>query len=209
VATRAPSDALVARLASFLPAGAELVLSSVPGGAAHARNVGAAQASGEVLVFMDDDIHLEADWDWRNWLSRNWDFAVARVYWPAPSANSFAMRLEATALNVLTNVLRYKILMSGFAVLRREAFQRAGGYNPRVTWEEPALTLRAYAAGLRGAVLPVKVHVLRRWDSWRRFNDTTSRGKPHPEPKPGEVKTFRLFGDMTVAITPRDPETPL
>lgn len=201
VATREPSVALVERLARFLPAGSELVLSSVPGGAAHARNVGARFARGKVFVFMDDDIALSAKrWDWEAWLAREWDFAVAQVYWPAPSADCLAMRLEATALNVLTGVVRYKLFMSGFGAIRREAFESAGGYNTRVTWEEPAMTLKLYSLGFRGGRLPVRVSVLRRWDSWRPFNDTTSRGKLHPEPKEGEIRRYRMNGRNPEAL---------
>lgn len=176
----------------MLPTGCEFVVVSVPGGAAYAKNVGAAAASGGVLVFVDDDVELLTRWDWNRWLSWDWQFAIAELYWPGPDVNGFMMRTESTMLNVLTAVFRYKLFMSGFAAVRREAFEAVGGYNENVTFEEHAITLDFYRHRFRGARLPVRVRVLRRWHGWNPQNDTTSRGKVRPPPKPGEVEVYHL-----------------
>lgn len=175
----------------MLPGGAELVVVSAPGGAAHARNIGAAAASGDVFVFVDDDVQLETTWDWDTWLKWDWQFAIAELYWPAPVVNHFMMRAECTMLDVLTAVFGYKLFMSGFAAVRRDAFEAVGGYNESVVFEEHVMTMDFYRHHFRGARLPVRVRMLRRWHGWSPTNDTTSRGKEHPPPKPGEVVVLR------------------
>jgi glycosyltransferase involved in cell wall biosynthesis len=189
--TRHPDPANLERMRRMLPKDSEWVVVTVPGGAAHARNIGAAAASGDVLVFVDDDVQLVTRWDWDEWLTWDWQFGIARQYWPAPSIDVFMMRVESTMLNVLTSVFRYKMFMSGFAAVRREAFEAVGGYNENVVFEEHAITLDFYRHRFKGALLPVHVRVLRRWHGWSPGNDVTSRGKDHPAPKPGEVAVLR------------------
>lgn len=181
----------VRRMRAMLPKGHEFIVVTVPGGAAYAKNIGAATATGDVLVFVDDDVHLVSDWNWEEWLARDWQFAIAELYWPDTSINTLAMRTEATLLNVLTSVFRYKLFMSGFAAVRREAFRLVGGYNESVVFEEHVITLDFYRRRLRGARLPVRVLVRRRWHGWSPANDVTSRGKARPTPKPGEVVVLR------------------
>jgi glycosyltransferase involved in cell wall biosynthesis len=190
--TRCPDPANLERIKTMLPKGSEFIVVSVPGGAAHARNIGAAAASGQVFVFVDDDVQLETDWDWEEWLNWDWQFAIAALYWPGPAVNDLMMRAESTMLNVLTSVFRYKMFMSGFAAVRREAFEAVGGYNESVVFEEHAITLDFYRHRFKGARLPVHVKMLRRWHGWSPQNDTTSRGKEHPPPKPGEVVVLPL-----------------
>ena len=190
--TRLPDPANLRRIERMLSRDSELVVVSVPGGAAHARNVGAAAASGDVLVFVDDDVQLECEWDWETWLQQDWQFAIAALYWPGPGVDGFMQRAESTMLNVLTSVFRYKLFMSGFAVVRRDAFAAVGGYNESVVFEEHAITLDFYRHHFRGARLPVHVNLLRPWHGWSPGNDTTSRGKEHPPPKPGEVEILRI-----------------
>jgi len=188
---RTPDPGNIQRIARMLPRGFEFIVVTTPGGAAHARNIGAAKAAGDVLVFVDEDVHLQADWKWEDWLKRDWDFAIAALYWPSPSINVFMMRVESTMLNVLTAVFRYKMFMSGFAVVRRKAFEAAGGYNENVLFEEHAITLDFYRRHFRGARLPVRVRMLRRWHGWGPHNNVTSRGQHHPPPNPGEILVLR------------------
>ena len=189
--TQRTDPATIGRIKAMFPPGNEFVVVSVPGGAAHARNVGAAAASGDVFVFVDDDVQLETRWDWDELLTRDWDFAIASFYWPSPAVNVFMMRVESTMLNTLTAVFRYKLFMSGFAVVRREVFHAVGGYNENVTFEEHAMTLDLYRRHFRGTRLPVRVRVLRRWRGWTPINHASSRGKPHPPPRPGEIQIYR------------------
>lgn len=179
------------RIRTMLPRGSEYIVVTAPGGAAHAKNIGASVANGDVLVFVDDDVQLITDWDWKEWLRWDWDFAIASSYWPAPPVNGFMMRAESTMLDVLTCVFRYKLFMSGFAAVRRSAFEAVGGYNENVTFEEHVITLDFYRHRLRGARLPVRVKMLRRWQGWAPQNGTTSRGKDHPPPRPEDVLVFR------------------
>jgi glycosyltransferase involved in cell wall biosynthesis len=190
--TRRPDPANLERMRAMFPKGSEFIVVSVPGGAAHAKNVGASAASGDVFVFVDDDVHLTTDWAWEEWLTWDWQFAIAALYWPGPAVNGFMMRAESTLLNVLTSVLRYKMFMSGFAAVRRDAFEAVGGYNEFVVFEEHAITLDFYRHRFKGARLPVRVTMLRPWHGWSPQNDTTSRGKEHPPPKPGEVVVLRV-----------------
>jgi len=182
---------IVERIRAMLPKGSEYIVVTAPGGAAHAKNIGASIAKGDVFVFVDDDVRLIADWNWDEWLSWDWQFAIASTYWPTPAVNAFMMRAESTLLNVLTAVFRYKLFMSGFAAVRREAFEAVGGYNENVTFEEHVITLDFYRRRFRGARLPVWVKMLRRWHGWNPHNDTTSRGKEHRAPRPDEVLVLR------------------
>lgn len=189
VASRTWDEANVARIRAMLPPWAELIVSTVPGGAAHARNVGAARARGRVLAFLDDDVQLTADWDRlsQRMQEPGWDFGIAEWYSPSSSVRSPWMVLACCGLNTLTRVFRYRLTMSGFTAMRREVFDALGGYPLDGTYEEPALTMRLYGHHFRGVPFPVRVTVLRSWDSFRRFNDTTSRNKPHPAPGPTDV----------------------
>jgi len=187
--TSDPSN--IQRIAQMLPRGFEFIVVTTPGGAAHARNIGAATATGDVLVFVDDDVQLETEWNWEEWLTDDWDFAIAALYWPSRSVNVFMMRVESTMLNVLTAVFRYKIFMSGFAAVRRKAFEAVGGYNEHVLFEEHAITLDFYRRRFKGARLPIRVKMLRRWHGWGPHNDVTSRGQRHLPPKPGEILVLR------------------
>lgn len=188
---RTPDPGNIQRIARMLPKGYEFIVVTTPGGAAHARNVGAAHATGEILVFVDDDVQLQTTWDWDDWQRRDWDFAIASLYWPGPSENLFMVRFESTMLNVLTAVFRYKMFMSGFAAVRRRAFDLVGGYDENVLFEEHAITLNFYRRRLRGTRLPVRVRLLRRWYGWGPHNHVTSRGQHHPPPKDGEVLVLR------------------
>ncbi len=189
VASREWDEKNVTRIRAMLPAGSELIVSTVPGGAAYARNVGAASARGEVLVFIDDDVQLDADWDrvLRMADDRRWDFGIAEWYSPAQSVRSPWMVLACCGLNTLTRVFRYRLTMSGFTAMRREVFETVGGYPLDGTYEEPALTMRLYDHHFQGIRFPVRVTMLRSWDSFHRFNDTTSRNKPHPAPGPTDI----------------------
>jgi len=187
---RRSEPAIVRRMLAMFPPGAEFIVVTSPGGAAHARNIGAARATGEVLVFVDDDVQLETHWNWEEWLTWDWQFAIAEIYWPGPAVDVFMMRAESTLLNVLTSVFRYKMFMSGFAAVRREAFESVGGYNENVVFEENAITLDFYRRHFRGVLLPVRVRMLRRWHGCSPHNDTTSRGKEHPPPEPGQVEVY-------------------
>lgn len=181
----------VQRIQAMLPKGYEFIVVTAPGGAAHAKNIGASVATGDVLVFVDDDVQLVANWAWDDWLSRDWQFAIAELYWPAPPIDTFMMRTEATMLNVLTSVFGYKMFMSGFAAVRRSAFEAVGGYNEAVVFEEHAITLDFYRRRFRGVRLPVRVRVLRRWHGWSPTNDVTSKGKDHPPPRAEDVTILR------------------
>ena len=188
---RRADPATIDRIRSMLPKGSEYIVVTAPGGAAHAKNIGAARASGDVLVFIDDDVQLITDWAWDDWLKEDWQFAIASGYWPAPKVNVFMMRLESTLLNILTQVFRYKLFMSGFAAVRRDAFEAVGGYNENVVFEEHVITLDFYRRRFRGARLPVRVKMLRRWHGWSPNNDTTSRGKVKPPARPEDVLVLK------------------
>jgi glycosyltransferase involved in cell wall biosynthesis len=189
VASRSWDRENIARIRTMLPAASELIVSTVPGGAAYARNVGAASARGEVLAFFDDDVQLSADWDrfLRTINDPRWDFGIAEWYTPAHEVRSPWMVFACGALNILTRVVRYPLAMSGFTAMRRRVFEEVGGYPLEGTYEEPALTMRLHGLGFHGVPLPVRVTMLRSWDSFHRFNDATSRGKPHPVPGPSDV----------------------
>ena len=118
------------------------------------------------------------------------------------------MRAESTLLDVLTAVFRYKLFMSGFAAVRREAFEAVGGYNESVVFEEHVITMDFYRHHFRGAILPgtrQAATAMARLEPWKRRHESRE-GAPSSEaggsPRPPHVilPTLPAMGTRTATV---------
>jgi glycosyltransferase involved in cell wall biosynthesis len=124
------------------------------------RTLGGREARGDVLVFLDADVRLPADF-----LERLVGaFASRRLavgcpwYWPHRS--TAAITAVFAWFGALFFLLQ-KLVPCGAGpciVTTRAAFERAGGFRPELTFDDIAFVRRA-ARGARFAVLPVRVFV--------------------------------------------------
>ena len=136
-------------------------------GAAAARNYGAAQAGGEILVF--SDAHVEVPLGWlaplRTALARPRVGAVNPVVATMGHLESkgYGFRWQDSALNVEWLGPRgdapYPVpfACSGFLALRREVFEAVGGFDPGlVLWgmEDSELSLRLWLLGYECLLVP-------------------------------------------------------
>lgn len=151
-----------------------IVVEAPPGlGAAGARNVGAARATGDVLVFVDADV--EVHFDALERLRRAFEgdrhlVAAFGCYDDAPAAGG--------VVSGFRNLLHHHVhvsgagpaetFWSGLGAIRRDAFAAAGGFDahrfPRPSVEDIDLGLRLSAAGARIVLDPaVRGKHLKRW----------------------------------------------
>jgi GT2 family glycosyltransferase len=148
-------DDTVARARPFAD---RVVVRPCQGGAARARNDGARVARGRVLFFVDADVVAPADAvaGALRHLERGAD-AVFGAYAPLPPPG---FRNAATTYKNLLHHFTHRAgageagtFWSGFGAVRREAFVRAGGFDPAVTTaadvEDIHLGYRLRAAGCR------------------------------------------------------------
>jgi glycosyltransferase involved in cell wall biosynthesis len=158
VPCREISRELIDRAASYTWAD-EVVLQMGPGGAALARNNGARRASGDVLVFSDDDTVLE----WRE----PWTPKPEELYWVASefvsevadehTTSSCAMM---TALTLPVKRLRWLCSVGPFIACRRAVFDALGGFRFHAI-EDVDFGQRATRLGIRVERAPVVARVTR------------------------------------------------
>lgn len=142
------SDDTVARLTALEPA--PVVLRSDGTGPATARNLGAGAATGEWLVFLDDDDDPHPDWmellrslaasnPWAQYVSVGFERVVAGTVTPV-SVLETGPAFGATPANFI----------AGTFAVRRAAFERAGGFLDGLRCME----FTDLALQLLGTVLP-------------------------------------------------------
>ncbi len=137
---------------------ARLLAAGPPVGAQ--RTLGGREASGDVLVFLDADVRLPEDFLERlvDGFSRRRLAVGCPWYWPYRST------LPITAVFAgfgAVFFLLQKVVPSGAGpcvIATREAFERAGGFRPELTYDDIAF-IRKAARGGRFGVLPVRVFV--------------------------------------------------
>lgn len=172
----------------------ELIVVTEPHGSgpAAARNAGARQASGEVLVFVDADVVAGADALARVEAAFGADPALTAVF------GSYDDSPEAPgAVSGFRNLLHHHVHQSspgevptfwaGLGAIRREAFLAAGGFDqdryPEPSIEDIELGARIAAAGGRIVLDPaIQGTHLKRWSLASSVRtDFTSRGVPWVE----------------------------
>jgi GT2 family glycosyltransferase len=155
-------------------------------GAASARNAGAREAVGEILVFVDADVAVHPD-AFRRIRAHFEDAptlsAIFGSYDDAPAAPGF--------VSVFRNLLHHHVhqtspgpattFWTGLGAIRREAFDSVGGLDEDLDWlEDVDLGMRLTA---RGAAIELDPELqgthLKRWSLWSMIRtDFSGRGVP-------------------------------
>lgn len=105
-----------------------------------ARNYGAEEAQGEVLVFLDADTQLSPDSLRKISEQFTEDYSVATTK-VLPDINSFKFRLAMRIKNGYNTTKLYEGC-SGILICWKKDFQKVGGYNPALTVREHRTLIR-------------------------------------------------------------------
>ena len=159
-----------------------------PSGPAVARNRGAAQASGDVLVFVDTDVVAAPDSlsGLVGYLDAHPEFAaIFGAYDLEPAEPSFVSQyknLSHACIHEMGNP-EASTFWAGLGAMRAEAFRKVGGFDER--FDRPAaedidLGYRVKIAGYRLRLDPrFRGKHLKRWTVWNSIvTDITARGIP-------------------------------
>lgn len=157
---RLPDDPLeAAALLSASEVPPEVIYQS-GGTIAGARNRGAVRTRGDVLIFTDDDIRLEAPYSWFS------TRPPSESWWiPATVVSDVDDEFTQMACSVIRFVIPFRgILASGghFLAVRRSAFEKVGGYSLSHLFEEHGMSRKLFHAFGPPSPSPAKVTILRR-----------------------------------------------
>ena len=147
-----------------LPIGADELIVQGGRGLARARNRGAEHASGEILVFLDDDVHLEGSLDALR--AR----PPSEVWWiprwaDGTEGDAYTARMVGW-LNTMGSFGMFPASVGPFLGVRRNVFHAVGGYSTRAIHEDTELARRLHDRGFRPTVLPgVTAWILRPFSS--------------------------------------------
>jgi len=184
-------------------------------GAAHARNRGVAEATGDIVAFTDADCEVEP-----SWVSRlvealgGADAATGRIE-PFPSGSRFARARGALHEMFLRECMRLDRenrldrLDSANAAVWRQVLDEVGGFNPQIFFvEDRELAVRIVERGrrLRFATAPLALHHYeeRILPSMRKAAGTGRMWAKLPELVPTEVLE-RHFADVLRLLAAAKP----
>lgn len=149
---------------------------------AHMRNLGAAEATGDILAFVDDDVRVEGSLAWFKGRPQEETFWGPREFRDAtgdPETIATIGRINTTAKMGLGAAS-----MGAFMVMRRRAFDTALGFDPERMSEDSslgiALTLKGFAHYRSPHIVtftracPSYAQLMERFPEWRRFPRPTS-----------------------------------
>lgn len=167
--------------------GCTLLSTGVRSGPSRARNLGAARATGDLLIFLDADVRVHAE-TLRRLLEHFADPAAGAVfgaYDDDPSDSGFFSRYR-NLLHCHTHRIGRAdatTFWAGCGAIRRELFQQFGGFDERyehASIEDIELGMRLTAAGVRIHLDPqAKAQHLKRWTFARMCRaDVVLRGIP-------------------------------
>ncbi len=104
-------------------------------GAASARNRGAEEARGDILLFMDSDILVEPDSLFKvvKCLENSRIDGVVGLLGPRMQFHNFSSNYKNLYMHYTYSILPYRVAVfySSFAAIRREVFQQMGGFDGR------------------------------------------------------------------------------
>lgn len=149
------------RTLDSVPEGVETLVVG-EGNRAEARNIGARRASGDVLVFCDDDIAFEESFFW-HWVEGTDEGTVAGL-----------------------RDFDFGLLLTRFLVVHRTDFERLGGFDERLNhMEDTEFCLDALANGLDLVTIPRDAvhhepHESAGQTRWARLRNTTYLGLRYP-----------------------------
>jgi GT2 family glycosyltransferase len=173
-----------------------------PRGPAAARNAAASCATGDVLLFVDADVvaspHI-VERVARLLETRPDVSAVFGAYDDAPADPGFFSTYKNLAHSYVHRAARgeAETFWAGFGAVRREAFDRVGGFDERFTRpsiEDIDLGYRLTGAGFRVHLDPaLAVCHLKRWTFWSMLrSDVLDRGIPWTQ----LIARYRRFGGL-------------
>jgi glycosyltransferase involved in cell wall biosynthesis len=153
--------------------GARCLKTPVPMGPGGARNLGASQASGEVLVFVDADVVVPPDALWLIAEEFDRDAELAALFGSYDSAPAWGDFLSQYK-NLMHHYVHQKsnerasTFWAGCGAIRRAVFEEFGGFNaekyPLPSIEDIELGLRMTSAGRKIHLNPrLQVKHLKRW----------------------------------------------
>jgi GT2 family glycosyltransferase len=166
----------------------EIVVIDSPGGAnaATARNLGAERAVGDILLFLDADVEISPDAVRRVREAFDEDQSLSAIfgsYDDAPAARGITSRFR----NLLHHHVHHAAagpattFWTGLGAVRREAFQRVGDFDERISYmEDVDLGMRMTIADEPIRLDPrIQGKHLKRWTVWGMVRtDVLGRGVP-------------------------------
>jgi glycosyltransferase involved in cell wall biosynthesis len=168
--------------------GARVLVVPGPSGPAVARNRGAAEATGDIFVFVDADVVVAADAIPRLCATLTDDTTLAAVfgaYDHAPAADNFMSQFKNLSHTYVHEIAhrRATTFWAGLGAVRADAFRAVGGFDERFTRpsvEDIDLGYRLTAAGRTIRLDPdVRGCHLKRWTLWSCVvTDLVARGIP-------------------------------
>lgn len=130
-----------------------------------ARNAGALNAEGEILIFLDADTQLTADSLQKIKEGFSEEHAVATTT-VKPDLPLLSYRLALGFKNFYNSLKIYQGC-SGVLICRKKYFHRVGGYNPEITVKEHRkLTLLLRTLGEYACIKTAVVTSMRRYQQW-------------------------------------------
>ncbi|MBN9349751.1 MAG: glycosyltransferase family 2 protein [Chitinophagaceae bacterium] len=133
------------------------ILENNKGGVSRARNLGAAQAAGQVLFFVDDDMWINKeiiDWIETNLTDNKEEDAVYNVNWEYPPElnnelkeskigrfllsngyNTMWGRMKQKAVKPISGLYLFDTIGSCSFIISKQTFEKIGGYKDSITFQ--------------------------------------------------------------------------